>query len=98
MRKIAAAPFVSLDGVVELSEQWTIPYATADMQQVIQQGMAAADTMLMGRRTYEQMAAYWPSMTPTDDPFAEFLNNCPKLVVSTTLQSTAAWRNSTTIK
>jgi dihydrofolate reductase len=62
---------------VELSEQWTIPYSTADMQRVIQQGMAAADTMLMGRRTYQQMAAYWPSMTATDDPFAEFLNTSP---------------------
>ena len=49
MRKIVAAPFLSLDGVVELSEQWTIPCFTADMQRVIQQGMAAADTMLMGR-------------------------------------------------
>jgi dihydrofolate reductase len=77
VRKIVAAPFVSLDGVVELSEQWTIPYFTADMQRVIQQGMAAADTMLMGRRTYQQMAAYWPSMTATDDPFAEFLNTSP---------------------
>jgi dihydrofolate reductase len=96
VRKIVAAPFVSLDGVVEMSEQWTIPYFTADMQQVIQQGMAAADTMLMGRRTYEQMAAYWPSMTATDDPFAEFLNNSPKLVVSTTLQS-VDWQNATLI-
>jgi dihydrofolate reductase len=96
MRRIVAAPFVSLDGVVEMSEQWTIPYFTADLQQVIQQGMATADTMLMGRRTYEQMAAYWPSMTPTDDPFAEFLNNSPKLVVSTTLQS-VDWQNSTLI-
>ncbi len=96
MRKIVAAPFVSLDGVVEMSEQWTIPYFTAEMQQVIQQEMAAADTMLMGRRTYEQMAAYWPSMTATDDPFAEFLNNSPKLVVSTTLRS-VDWQNSTLI-
>jgi dihydrofolate reductase len=96
VRKIVAAPFVSLDGVVELSEQWTIPYFTADLQQVIQQGMAAADTMLMGRRTYEQMAAYWPSMTATDDPFAEFLNTSPKLVVSTTLQS-VDWQNATLI-
>jgi len=48
----------------------------------------------MGRRTYELMAAYWPSMTATDDPFAEFLNNSPKLVVSTTLQS-VDWQNST---
>src|SRR4029453_11232787 len=69
---------------------------TADMQRVIQQGMAAADTMLMGRRTYEQMAAYWPNLTATDDPFAEFLNTSPKLVVSTTLQS-ADWQNSTLI-
>ena len=96
LRKIAAAPFVSLDGVVELSEQWTIPYFTADMQRVIQQGMAAADTMLMGRRTYEQMAAYWPNLTATEDPFAEFLNTSPKLVVSTTLQS-VDWQNSTLI-
>ena len=42
MRRILAAPFVSLDGVVEMSEQWTIPYFTADLQQVIQQGMATA--------------------------------------------------------
>jgi dihydrofolate reductase len=96
VRKIVAAPFVSLDGVVEMSEQWTIPYFTADMQRVIQQGMAAADTMLMGRRTYEQMAAYWPNLTATDDPFAEFLNTSPKLVVSTTLQS-VDWQNATLI-
>jgi dihydrofolate reductase len=96
MRKIVAAPFVSLDGVVELSEQWTIPYDTADMQRVVQQGMAAADTMLMGRRTYQQMAAYWPNLTATDDPFAEFLNTSPKLVVSTTLQS-VDWQNATLI-
>ena len=96
MRRIVAAPFLSLDGVVEMSEQWTIPYFTADLQQVIQQGMAAADTMLMGRRTYQQMAAYWPNLTATDDPFAEFLNTSPKLVVSTTLQS-VDWHNATLI-
>jgi dihydrofolate reductase len=42
------------------------------------------------------MAAYWPSMTATDDPFAEFLNTSPKLVVSTTLQS-VDWQNATLI-
>jgi dihydrofolate reductase len=96
MRKIVAGPFVSLDGVVEMSEPWTIPYASADVQQVIQRGMAEADTMLMGRRTYQQMAAYWPGVSATADPFAEWLNNCPKLVVSTTLQS-VDWQNSTLI-
>jgi dihydrofolate reductase len=96
LRKLVAAPFLSLDGVVELSEQWTIPYFTADLQRVIQQGMAAADMMLMGRRTYQQMAAYWPNLTATDDPFAEFLNASPKLVVSTTLVS-VDWQNATLI-
>jgi dihydrofolate reductase len=96
MRKIIAGPFVTLDGVVELSEQWTMPYFSADMRQVIQQGMTEADTMLMGRRTYEQMAAYWPGMSATDDPFAAWLNNSPKLVVSTTLTS-VGWQNATLI-
>ena len=36
MRKIVAAPFVSLDGVVEMSPQWAIPYLTTDLQRVIQ--------------------------------------------------------------
>jgi dihydrofolate reductase len=96
MRKIVAGPFMSLDGVVELSEPWTIPYVSAEVQQVIRRGMAEADTMLMGRRTYQQMAAYWPGVSATADPFAEWLNNSPKLVVSTTLQS-VEWQNSTLI-
>jgi len=54
--------------------------------------MAASDTLLLGRRTYEEFAGYWP--TATGDPFADFLNNVPKLVASTTLTS-ADWQNST---
>jgi RibD C-terminal domain len=42
------------------------------------------------------MAAYWPNLTATDDPFAELLNASPKLVVSTTLQS-VDWQSSTLI-
>lgn len=96
MKKIIAGPFVSLDGVVELEEPWTMPYFSSDMQHVIQSGMDEADTLLMGRRTYEQMAAYWPELTGEDDPFADYLNNVPKLVVSTTLTS-VGWANTTLI-
>ena len=49
------------------------------------------DTMLFGRRTYELMAAYWP--TATDDPIAEKMNGLNKVVFSRTLKS-AAWENS----
>lgn len=96
MRKIIAGPFVSLDGVVELEEPWNVPYFSTDMQQVIQSGMDEADTVLMGRRTYEQMSAYWPEVSAEDDPFADYLNNVPKLVVSTTLTA-PRWTNTTLI-
>ncbi|MGH2740244.1 MAG: dihydrofolate reductase family protein [Actinomycetota bacterium] len=52
--------------------------------------------MLLGRRTYEEWAACWPDKTAEDDPFADYINNIPKLVVSTTLKS-VEWRNSTLI-
>jgi dihydrofolate reductase len=51
--------------------------------------------MLLGRRTYEEFAAYWPNQG-RDVPFADQMNNIPKLVVSTTLK-TVEWQNSTLI-
>jgi dihydrofolate reductase len=52
---------------------------------------AEIDTMLFGRRTYEMMAAYWP--TATHDPIAEKMNTLPKIVFSKALKS-AGWTNS----
>jgi dihydrofolate reductase len=49
--------------------------------------------LLLGRRTYEDFAAYWPDKTASDDPFADYINNTPKVVVSKTLKA-AEWRNS----
>ena len=43
--------------------------------------MAETDTLLYGRKTYEGMAAYWPT-APADDPFAVHLNNTPKYVAA----------------
>ncbi len=61
MRKIVAGLFVSLDGVVEAPERWQGPYANDEMGRTVGSQMAAADTMLLGRRTYEEFAAYWPN-------------------------------------
>jgi dihydrofolate reductase len=33
-----------------------------------------ADTILLGRRTYQEFAAYWPNKTAADDPFADYVN------------------------
>jgi dihydrofolate reductase len=93
MRKIVAALFMSLDGVVESPEKWTIPYFNDEVWQVTSKGMAASDTLLLGRRTYEEFAAYWPDKTADDSPYADHLNSTPKVVVSTTLKS-VTWRNS----
>jgi dihydrofolate reductase len=96
MRKIVAGLFMTLDGVVESPEKWQLPYSDDELGAVLESGMAASDTMLLGRRTYQEFAGYWPDQ-PSEEPFADYINNTPKLVVSTTLQ-TVEWRNSTLIK
>lgn len=51
MRKIVAGMFVSLDGVMEAPEQWHFAYFNDEMGQAVGSLMAAADTLLLGRRT-----------------------------------------------
>ena len=58
--------------------------------------MAESDTMLLGRRTYQEFASYWPDQG-SEVQFAYYMNNTPKLVVSTTLD-TVGWQNSTLLK
>ena len=86
MRKIVAGLFISLDGVVEAPDQWHFPYFNDEMGEVVGAQMAAADTMLLGRVTYEEFAGYWPHQRD-DVEFADFMNDTPKLVVSTTLDA-----------
>ena len=96
MRKIVAGLFISLDGVVEAPETWHFPYFNDEMGEIVASQMAAADTMLLGRRTYEEFAAYWADKG-SDVEMADEMNNTPKLVVSTTLER-VEWQNSTLIK
>lgn len=96
MRKIVAGLFVSLDGVVESPEKWTFPYFSEDVAQELGSLMARSDLLLLGRRTYEEFAAYWPTRSAEEDPAAAYLNSVRKLVVSTKLTS-AEWENSSVI-
>jgi dihydrofolate reductase len=95
MRKIIAGVFIALDGVVEDPQDWHFPYFNDEMGEAVSSQMAAADTMLLGRRTYEEFAAYWPNQT--NEPFADTMNKTPKLVASTTLNE-VEWQNSTLIQ
>jgi dihydrofolate reductase len=62
--------------------------------------MAASDAMLLGRVTYEEFAAFWPFQVGSDEDqqIADYMNNTPKYVVSTTLEEPLEWQNSTLIK
>lgn len=96
MRKVIANFFISLDGVVERPDQWHFPYFNDEMGQAVGEGMAASDTMLLGRRTYEEFATYWPQQSSDVEP-ADHMNNTPKIVVSNTLTS-ADWQNSRIVR
>jgi len=96
MRKIVAGLFITLDGVVESPDKWQFPYFNDEMGQAVTSQMDAADAMLLGRQTYQEFAAFWPNADAAD-PFTARMNNTPKFVVSTTLD-TVAWQNSTLIR
>jgi dihydrofolate reductase len=102
MRKLVASFFISLDGVVqgpgpgddfELAG-WTMPYWDDDIAAFADAAMQAADTLLLGRVTYQGFAAAFAESTGPD---AEAMNAYRKYVVSTTLER-ADWSNSSLIR
>src|SRR5687767_13678846 len=102
MRKIIVAEFITLDGVIQapggadedtdggfVHGGWTMPYWHDDIGAHFFQTMSQADTILLGRRTWQiHGEAFEP--VPAGDPFADALNSVQKFVVSTTLQSASA--------
>jgi dihydrofolate reductase len=98
MRKLVASGLVSVDGVVESPEEWQLPYYNDEMSEEIGAAMEEADAMLLGRVTYEEWAGFWPSQSGEDQPFADYMNDTPKDVVSRTLEDPLGWNNSTPIK
>jgi dihydrofolate reductase len=98
MRKLVAAEFVTLDGVMELPERWNMPYFNDEMGQAIAEGFAASDALLMGRVLYEEWAAFWPNQDPEENPVAAQMNSLTKFVVSTTLAEPLEWNNSKLIR
>jgi dihydrofolate reductase len=110
MRKVIVSEFLSLDGVMQgpgASDEdrsggfehggWQMPYFDEAAGNAVAEGMAEADGFLMGRRTYDIMAPFWPAQPP-DDPFASVMNRLHKYVASTTLKEPLEWQNSTLIK
>jgi dihydrofolate reductase len=96
MRKITAGLFIALDGVVEAPDQWHFPYFNDEMGAAVDAQLGAADTILLGRKTYDTFAGAWPDRETSGDEgaaFAKKLGDARKIVVSK--QNLAfAWRNS----
>jgi dihydrofolate reductase len=97
VRKVVAVELVSLDGVMESPEEWAFSYSNDEMEEANASGMAASDALLLGRVTYEGLAAFWPNQ-PGGTPMVDYINSVPKFVVSETLEEPLEWNNSTLIK
>ena len=108
--KLTMTMFLSLDGVVQgpggpdedRSGEfdrggWLVPYANEEMGRFVDNWFAEADSFLLGRKTYEIFASYWPLVTDGDNQVATKLNTLPKYVASTSLAG-VDWHNSTLLK
>lgn len=109
MRKLIIAEFITFDGVIQApggAEEdtdggfthggWTVPFWHDDIGNHFFETFQQADTFLLGRKTWQIHGTAFEPMK--NDPFADALNGVKKYVVSTTLETASAWRNSTLIR
>lgn len=107
MRKLVTSTFLTLDGVMQApggpgeddsggftSGGWSVNYFDDRVGQAMDEIFAKKPDLLLGRKTYDIFAAYWPHAT---EPGSENLNDAKKYVVSRTLDK-VDWANSTLIK
>jgi dihydrofolate reductase len=93
MRKLVVSEFVSLDGVIE-KPLWSIQPTGEEQQKYKLDEFSAGDALLLGRATYEELAAQWPHQSEQYGGHTDMMNSYPKHVVSTTLQEPLEWNAS----
>jgi dihydrofolate reductase len=111
MRKVIVNEWMTLDGVVQAPGHadedtdggfqhggWHLRYFDDISRKWVVEGYAEAGGFLLGRRTYEGLAAYWPTAPEEEQAVAQPLNTLPKYVASTTLTEPLAWQNSTVLR
>jgi dihydrofolate reductase len=111
MRKVVVNEWMTLDGVVQAPGTadedtsggfkhggWHMPYFDDLSRNWVVEGYTDAGGFLLGRRTYELLASYWPHASEEEQVIAEPLNSLPKYVASTTLKDPLAWEHSTVLQ
>jgi dihydrofolate reductase len=105
MASVVVINHVTLDGVMQAPGRpdedtrggfsrggWSPPFGDELMGAAMGARMGESGGLLLGRRTYEDLLAYWNTQ---DSPFKDALNNVPKYVASSTLREPLPWPNST---
>ncbi len=98
MRKLVVSESMTVDGVfdAETMGQWVTPSQSEERNAIIRETVMAADTLLLGRHTFDTYAWYYPNLKKNEYGIADRMNSIPKLVVTST-PLTAQWNNSTAI-
>jgi dihydrofolate reductase len=89
MGTIIAAVDMSLDGYYDRMDEWFDPMNHA-RRRISEQLIWAADAVIIGRKTYEGLAQYWPEQ---HDDFADRVNEMPKFVASRSLTGALEWNS-----
>ncbi|MFI7304161.1 dihydrofolate reductase family protein [Micromonospora aurantiaca] len=109
MGKLIVTEFLTLDGVAQAPGEpdedreggfnhggWQMPLLDDKSGAVMFQQASSMDALLLGRKTYDIFAGFWPK-APADIPFTGLLNGVPKYVASRTLTEPLAWANSSLV-
>lgn len=100
MRKLVVTQNITLDGVIDAAGGWFSPGddsgELAEVASVLREQATAADAVLLGRVSFEEMRSFWPHQTDDTTGITEYLNQVRKYVVSSTLTD-PEWSNTTII-
>jgi dihydrofolate reductase len=97
MRKLVITQNITLDGSVEMLDDWFDPQLQdEDLLEESHRQDSQADALLVGRQTFEDFRGYWPKQTEDPTGVTDYLNRVAKYVVSSTMHD-PAWQNSTVL-
>jgi dihydrofolate reductase len=101
VRDLIITQNITLDGVIDATEGWFTPAGDdeadqSDIVEALRVQRQGADSLLLGRVTFEQMRGYWPSQTDDPTGITDYLNRVSKHVVSSTLDD-PEWEHTTVI-